>query len=350
MTHASTSRFSSDAVAALTLYRFELEASLSGRTLPALVQMGTVETSAFLRETWPISFSSAEFKELINDAPRFRRLGEVFFELDFATWQDGVQESAEVLESEEWRRRAWGSAPVDQADALVSAYERLRARSIMNATTDAAVDNLKGSTALKTAAKNRPCNPLNPVAGQTYDSLVTGAAPSVDTLKALRTSFDTQKSTNGVDFDDSELTHIECGPDLYDEWLALTNDDTVLIDRGDANYIEIKNPAKKYAKVEVIKNKYLTSTGNYAAWAAKNGKLPTLCVTRVPNNSGQVPGMPGPAPTLASGLKYTEIGPESDSFKLGSDALPKGWVAVSAEVRIGFKIVNPRRFKWCTTA
>src|SRR5262245_35985230 len=197
MTHASipqVQRATSDASAALTLYRYEFEQGLLKLTFPDTVMMGDVETSDALIDRWEMSVSAPEFKELINDAPRFRRMGELFFEVATKKFQDGVAESATKLRTAEWARRAWGRAPGDAALALKSHYERARASAMMDSKNDAAVDNLKGQTSLKTAAKNRPCNPLQPGNGDTYDSLHTGLPLDVEGIRQIRIAYRTQKA------------------------------------------------------------------------------------------------------------------------------------------------------------
>lgn len=356
MTHASipqVQRATYDSAAALTMYRFELELELLKLTLPEMVALGEVETSSALIERWELSIDSPAFKELINDAPRFRRMGELFFELVTKKYQDGVSESAAKLRTAEWARRAWGRAPAMAADALRSMYERLRAAAMIGSKTDIAVDNLKNQTSLKTAATGRPCNPLQPGNGNTYDSLHTATPLDVNGVKTIRTAFRTQKAINGIDYAGYELTHIEVGPDLEEMLLTLVKDDLLLVTSDiaaspDANAPMVlrPNPLKKYRPIIPVVNPYLTETGVWYAWSADaSGKLPTLCVTKTPPSPGMVPGMPGATPVLGDGVEWTYIDENSDSYKLGSPTLPKGWVGVSAEVEAGFKIMSPRRFK-----
>ena len=351
MTHASIPskrRASYDANAALTMYRFELEQALEPMKIPEIVSLGTVETTNMLTDTWEIDIDSPEFKELVG-GPRFREDGQLFFEIAKAVYQDGVQKKAKVLESEEWARRAWGRKPATHALAVKSLFERIRATGMMNSKTDVAVDNKKGQTSLKTAATSRPCNPLKPVAGQTYDSLKTSCPLSVDGIKTARDAFTQQKAINGVDYSGTTITHIECGPDLWDTALSLTKDDRIVVTSGSSTaQIEIANPLKRYAPITAVMNPYLTEAGVWYAWAADEfGRLPTLLIIQLSPDSGAVPGMPSGEPTMGDGLKWEIIDKDSDSYKLGSSAMAKGWVGISAEIELGFKIINPRRFIRC---
>lgn len=352
MTHASiptARRASTDAKSALTLYRFEFEEALTKLAIPDIVTKGTVETTNVLRDVYEMDVDSPAFKELINDAPRFREDGQLFFEIDKTVYQDGAKKEAKVLESEEWARRMWGKKPALAALALRSMFERVRATAMMNSKTDVAVDNRKGDTSLKTSAANRPCNPLKPVAGQTYNSLQTSLPLDIDGIRTVREAFAQQKAINGIDYANLELTHIEVGPDLWDTALTLCKEDRILVDSGSSTaQVEIRNPNKKYAPIEPVKNPYLTEAGVWYAWAADEfGMLPTLLVIQLSPDSGEVMGMPSGEPTMADGLRWTVIDKDSDSFKLGSTVLKKGWVAISAEIEVGFKIVNPRRFVRC---
>ncbi len=355
----------SDVRIALTEYKLQYVEALDKYKLPEAVELGEMHMSNMLEERYPIAVGDPVFESLVDDNPSLLEYGEVFFEMFTAPYSAGVKAKASTLRTSEWQRRAWGNTPGKHAYALRSLYERLLAGALMNGETATSCENRGTATTIKIFQKGHPCNPLV-TGGNTYDNLLTGAsagdgsgngsanypgaAPlSVDGIRFARNMFRTQLGPNGVDPRGYDLTHIMCGVDLEETLLTAVKDDLLLVTSGSSTAQVLRpNPLKKYRPIVPIINPLLTEAGVwYAISADETGQLPWMTITKLPNNTGRVPGMPGPAIVMADGIEWIILDENSDSYKIGSKVAPKGYVAIIPQVEAGSAVTWPWRIKRC---
>jgi hypothetical protein len=357
----------SDVRIALTEYRLQYLEALSKYELPDAVRLGAEDMSNMLETRYPITVGDPVFEALVGENPSLVEFGEIFFELFTAPYSAGVKAKASVLRTSEWARRAWGDTPTKHAFALRSLYERNLAGAAMGGETATSCENRGTSTAIKIFQVDHPCDPLRPGGPNKYDNLYTGSPTgnaqgthasgnypgalqlSVDSVKTVRNLFRSQLGPNGVDPRGYELTHIMCGVDLEETLLTLVKDDLLLVDSGSSTAQVLRpNPLKKYKPIVPIINPLLTETGVwYPISADEMGKAPWMTVTKIPNNTGRVPGMPGPTIVMADGIEWIVLDETSDSYKIGSKAAPKGYVAIIPQVETGSAITWPWRIKRC---
>lgn len=371
-------------VIALTDFRFKMMEALDKKELPQMTRLGMQETSDVLETRYPIGVSDPVFKALVAENPEYMRLGEVFFELFSDTFQAGAVESATRLRSAEWARRGWGSLPAKFATAAQSLFERLLAGSstataynpriggFKGGESVASCENIGTSTAIKVFQKDHPVNPLDITKGK-YDNLYTGAATgtgdgtndsgnypgalplNVNSVRIVRNLFGTQLSPNGIDVRGYDLTHIVCGKDLQETLLTLIKDDNLLVvssnsatPAADSPMVLRPNPLKKYAPITPVVNPFLTEAGVwYACSADESGELPWMTLLKIPNNSGRVAGMPGPAIVMANGLEWIIDDENSETYKHGSKVAPAGHVAIAGKIEAAAGITLPWRIKRC---
>jgi len=380
-THAPVSPLQlagTNTVIALTDFKLQMLEKLSKKELPQMASLGMQDTSDTLETRYAINVSDPVFKAMVADNPEFMTLGEIFFELYTDTFQSGAVEKAVRLRSAEWARRGWGSLPGKYATALQSLFERLLAGAATATATNPRIggfkggkvtpscENLLGSTAIKVFQKNHPVNPLDPSKGY-YDNLYTGSATGTgqgtdaegnypgalplneESIRIVRNLFGTQLSPNGYDVRGYDLTHIVCGKDLEEKLLTLVKDDMLLVTSGSSTAQVLRpNPLKKYKPIIPIINPFLNETGVwYPCSADEDGELPWMTLLRVPNDSGRVAGMPGPAIVMADGIEWLIWDETSTLYLEGSKVGPAGSVAVAAKVEAGAGITWPWRIKRC---
>lgn len=370
----------SNTTIALTEFRMRLIDALAKKSLPEMTELGAKETSNMLETRYPINVNDPVFKALVADNPEFDQMGEVFFELFSDQYQYAAVEKAARLRTAEWARTGWGKVPAKVATALVSLFERLLAGSSSQTATNARIGGFKGgtlvascenlgsSTAIKVFQTGHPVNPLRPELG-TYDNLYTGskvgagdgtdtlangnypgALPlSVDSIRIVRNAFGTQLSPNGIDPRGYPLTHIVCGQDLEETLLTLVKEDTLLVTSGTSTAQVLRtNPLKKYPPIKPVINRFLNESGVwYAVSADDDGECPWMTLVKIPNNPGQVPGMPGPGIVMADGIEWKIWNELSTLYLEGSKVGPAGSVAIAALVEAAAGITLPWRIKRC---
>jgi hypothetical protein len=369
---------------ALTEFRMRFLDALGKYTLPEMTKLGDQQTSNMLETRYPVGVNDPVFKALVADNPEFIQLTEIFFELFTAPYQTAAVEKGARLRTAEWARVGWGKFPAKAAFALVSLFERLLAGNATATTANPVVggfkggeatpscENLNGSTAIKIFQVEHPANPFDTSKG-TYDNLYTGAAAgtgeglhadgnypgalplNVNSVRIVRNLFGTQLGPNGVDPRGYDLTHIACGKDLEETLLTLVKDDNLLVVSSgaatpatDAPLVLRPNPLKKYKPITPIINPFLNEPGVWYPIAAdETGECPWMTLVKVPNNSGQVPGMPGPGIVMADGIEWKIWNELSTLYLEGSKVGPAGSVAIAALVEAGAGITWPWRIKRC---
>lgn len=378
----------SNTLIALTDFKMQMMEALDKKSLPEMTKLGMQETSNMLETRYPIGVADPIFKALVAENPEYLRLGEVFFELFSDVFQAGAVENATRLRSAEWARRGWGTLPAKFATALQSLFERLLAGSstataynpriggFMGGESVASCENIGTSTSIKVFQTGHPVNPIKGTAGGIYDNLYTGNAQgtgegttndagtnnypgalplNVNSVRIIRNLFRTQKSPNGVDYRGYELTHIVCGPDLEETLLTLVKDDMLLVvssnsatPAADSPMVLRPNPLKKYRPIIPIINPFLTESGVwYPCSADESGELPWMTLLKIPNNSGRVAGMPGPAIVMQDGIEWVIDDETSETYKHGSKVAPAGHVAIAGKVEAAAGITLPWRIKRC---
>jgi hypothetical protein len=384
MAHAPISPLqtaSSNTTIALTDFKMQMLEKLSSKTLPEMTRLGMQDTSNMLETRYPVSISDPIFKALVAENPELQRIGEIFFELFTDKFQAGAIESADRLRTAEWARRGWGAQPAKHATALMSLFERLLAGSASPSPTNPrpggfkggkvtpSCENSNGGTSIKVFQVGHPVNPLDASKG-VYDNLYTGSSQGtgegttndkgtnnypgalplgVNSVRIIRNLFGTQLSPNGEDPRGYDLTHIVCGKDLEETALTITKDDVLLVQSGSSTAQVLRpNPLKKYKPIQVIVNPFLNEPGVwYACSADEDGELPWMTLLKIPNNSGQVAGMPGPAIVAADGIEWKIWSELSTLYLEGSKMGPPGHVAIAALVEAGAGITYPWRIKRC---
>lgn len=354
MTHAAitpSQLVSADVRTALTEYRYNFEVALGDYQMPEDVALGTQDTSSALVVKYPMPVGDPVFLPLVSDQPNYRNLSEIFLSFSTGVYQDGVKDSATRLRSSEWARRGWGKQPAMHAEALRLLYSRLLATALMAGESTASPENVDGTSTIKFFQTSHPCNPFGGTS--TYDNLFTGggALPlSQTSVTTVRKKFRTQKGQNGTDYRNLPLTHVLVGPDLEETALTLFKEDMILEASG-AGATESRslrpNPQKKYAPVSVLVNPYLTETGVWYPISAGVMGAPWITLTKIPDNSGRVAGMPGPALIGADGIEWTIDDETSETYKHGSKVGPKGTVAIAAQVEAGAALTIPWRIFRC---
>lgn len=370
---------------ALTDFRFRLLEELEKQKLPEMTLLGAQETSDMLETRYPISVTDPIFRSMVADNPEYARIGEVFFELFSDKYQAGVVEKADTLRYSEWRRRGWAKQPVLHAVATKQLFERLlagtatatalnpRIGGFKGGESTASCENLGTSTTIKIFQKGHPVNPLDASKG-TYDNLYTGAATgtgdgldadgnypgalplNVASVRIIRNLFGTQKTPNGQGVRGYPLTHIACGKDLEDQLVRMVTDETLLLPSTtttgnpapDTPLVLTKNPLKNFPKITPIINPYLDELGVwYPISADEAGECPWMTLLKVPNDSGRVAGMPGPAIVMADGLEWVIDDENSELYKHGSKVGPAFHVAIAAIIEAAAGITTPWRIKRC---
>jgi hypothetical protein len=383
---------STNTTIALTEFKLQMLEKLSKYELPMMTALGAQDVSNMLETRYPINVGDPVFKSLVADNPEFLRLGEIFFELYTEPFQAAAVESAARLRTAEWARRGWGSLPGKFAAALRSLFERLLAGSstatplnpvaggFKGGESTPSCENLNGGTSIKVFQTGHPVNPLDTSKG-VYDNLYTGAAVgtgegttadknadgsttnnypgalplNVDSVRIIRNLFGTQLGPNGVDPRGYDLTHIVCGKDLEETLLTLVKDDVLLVNSSnttpaaaDSPLVLRPNPLKKYRPIVPVVNPFLNEPGVwYPCSADDDGELPWMTLVKVPNNPGQVPGMPGPGIVMADGIEWKIWNELSTLYLEGSKLGPAGSVAVAALVEAAAGITLPWRIKRC---
>lgn len=373
---------------ALTDFRMQLMEALDKKELPEMVRLGMQDTSDMLETRYPIGVADPVFKALVADNPEYMRIGEVFFELFSDTFQVGAVESAQRLRTAEWARRGWGSLPTKFAGAVPSLFERLlagtatatvynpRIGGFKGGKVTASCENIGTSTSIKVFQTGHPVNPLKGTAGGVYDNLYTGNASgtgegttsdsgtnnypgalplNVESIRIIRKLFKTQLSPNGIDPRGYELTHIVCGPDLEETLLNLVKEDMILVASSnttpaaaDSPMVLRPNPLKKYRPIIPVINPFLNEPGVwYPCSADESGELPWMTLLKIPNNSGRVAGMPGPAIVMANGIEWVVDDESSELYKHGSKVGPAGHVAIAGKIEAAAGITLPWRIKRC---
>jgi hypothetical protein len=369
---------------ALTDFRMQYLEALDKKTLPEMTKLGAQEVSNMLETRYAVNVGDPIFKALVADNPEFMTLGEIFFELFSDKYQVGAVENADRLRSAEWARRGWGKMPSKFATATVSLFERLlagtatasakipRVGGFKGGKVTASCENLNGGTSIKIFQTEHPVNPLDTSKG-TYDNLYTGAATgtgeglhadsnypgalplNVDSVRIVRNLFGTQLSPNGEDPRGYELTHIVCGKDLEETLLTLVKDDALLVTSSntspaasDSPLVLRPNPLKKYRPIIPVINPYLNESGVwYPCSADEDGELPWMTLLKVPNDSGRVAGMPGPAIVMADGVEWKIWDEKSTLYLEGSKVGPAGSVAIAGLIEAAAGITWPWRIKRC---
>jgi hypothetical protein len=353
---------------ALTDYKLQFVEALAKVELPEMTRLGVQDVSNMLETRYPINIGDPVFEALVADNPKVMELGEVFLEIFTDPFQWAVREKAARLRTAAWARRGWGSLPGKGAFALRSLFDRLLAGALKGGKVSASCENRNNLTTIKNFQVGHPVNPLDPSKG-TYDNLYTGAKVgagdgtdtsangnypgalplSVESIRIVRNAFGMQLGTNGVDPRGYVITHIACGLDLAETLLTLIKEDMLLVASGSSTALVYRqNPLKKYPPIVPLINPFLNESGVwYPISADEMGECPWISLVKVPNNPGQVPGMPGPGIVMEDGIEWVTWDEQSTLYKEGSKMGPVGSVAIKALVEAGAGISLSWRIKRC---
>lgn len=339
--------YSSDTQIRLTEYRTDFELALEAETLPELVGMGHQLTSSALKEEWEINSGDIAFEELVADIPNLVRFGAVKLNLTTKKYGGGVVQDADTLRAIEWLRRGWGTGPQKAARAWMRLMEECVAAALEAGGSTASFEQ-SGKYIFDTSKATDPADPGN---GHTYSNLHTGTALSVANIKAMRTSFRTQKGPIGKPRG-YRLTHILVGPDKEDELLTYLKEDMIAQVSGagaTATTTMVRNTLKQYAPITPIVCDYLDDSGVWYPIASEEigPAMPWLTLIKLFANSGAAPGMPAPNLQSSEGLEWLEINEMSDAYREGGKMTNAGEVAMWAKGRVGCAIVSPWRIKRC---
>lgn len=184
---------------------------------------------AAIKSTYPIPVSAAGYQEFKGNV-RYRRLSEKSISLLHKTWQDGVEELADVVEAPDWV--GWMDEPARIAQAGMSLPNEIIAAALeANATHP--LDNVAFFS------DSHPVNIFDPSKG-TFDNDVDGSgaevddtSPSIDNLKIAKAKFRSIKAPNGKPMG-LRMTHVLVPGAQEETWRDLLDRDLQIAAIGTA--------------------------------------------------------------------------------------------------------------------
>jgi hypothetical protein len=367
---------SPDVITAMTMYQLSMLKSYSGLQPPQLVQMGMRDTTSSLAYKLPVSLGSSLFR-LLTGGVQYRRLGKLLLAISTAAYGDGVAAEGLDIESDEWK--GWGDQPESMGLAANLIGEVAIATAIEAGETTDSIENFvdgdTGNTGIKFFGQNKDVDPLGGTS-KTYSNLLTGAgttalanvdaaAPlnlaNIDRVWSYTRSIPAQ---NGVHYQDLTWgavlvsTAQELQARRYFEDQGSANDQifepTTATTGGKAAGSDVfpKPNTAKGRKVQVIASPYLT---NPTTWypilsTSTQKKAPWIELTQVPARLAEFAGARQPSPQTSNGMgdiQWVIDDYTSEGYKHGTETIPKGYIGMRAEKRVGAALLWPFQLFKC---
>jgi len=340
---------SNDVNISLTLYVMQFLMAYQGLQNPGLVELGYEDTTAALSYKMPISVGDANW-QILNNAFKYRQLGELILPVTTYPWQDGVMAEVAKIQSDAWT--GWGQQPLMMAMGARLIGEYNLAQAFMAGKTTASVENfLNGDTSVTTVkffSTSHPCDPLGNIS-TTYSNLHTAMPLTLGNIDTMWQTINTHPAQNGRDKRDLRWSHVLVGKDL--EWQArryFEDSDgtgTILQASGSSTaQVLTVNTAKKYG-VNVIASPYLTEAGVwYPICTDMAGKAPWITLTQIPANTVPLVGVGQAAPQGGAGdagFEWIIDDLNSQLYKHGINGSKRGFVAIAAKKLIGTALTTP---------